>query len=102
MEASNEYAALMERRLADLPSKEVVGGHLHTIQQLRGELEAGRVMEKQHEVEVEGLKVVVQHDLDSMKEKHRQEIEGRDAAARKECNLARHSLARNMTGFWPW
>ncbi|KAF3492817.1 hypothetical protein DY000_02053571 [Brassica cretica] len=73
MEASNEYAALMERRLADLPSKEVVGGHLHTIQQLRGE---------------------VQNDLDLMKGKHRREIEGRDAAARKEHNLALRSLAR--------
>ncbi|KAG2256078.1 hypothetical protein Bca52824_075372 [Brassica carinata] len=79
MEASNEYAALMERRLADLPSKEVVGGHLHTIQQLRGELET---------------KVSVQNDLDLMKGKHRREIEGRDAAARKEHNLALRSLAR--------
>ncbi|KAF3572646.1 hypothetical protein F2Q69_00059576 [Brassica cretica] len=103
MEASNEYAALMERRLADLPSKEVVGGHLHTIQQLRGELETVRVTEKQREVEVEGLKgklaateaekVSVQNDLDLMKGKHRREIEGRDAAARKEHNLALRSLA---------
>ena len=39
-------------------------------------------------------KIAVQKDLDSMKEKHRREIEGRDAAARKERNLARRSLAR--------
>ncbi|KAF3603741.1 hypothetical protein F2Q69_00036980 [Brassica cretica] len=39
-------------------------------------------------------KVAVQNDLDSMKEKHRREIEGRDAAVRKECDLARRSLAR--------
>ncbi|KAF3527275.1 hypothetical protein DY000_02037505 [Brassica cretica] len=56
MEASNEYAALMEKRLADFPSKEEVGGHLLTIQQLRGELEAVRVTEKHREVEIEGLK----------------------------------------------
>ncbi|KAF2534827.1 hypothetical protein F2Q70_00029768 [Brassica cretica] len=104
MEASNEYAALMERRLADFPSKEEVGSHLLTIQQLRGVLEAVRVTEQQREVEIQGLKgklaapetekVSVQNDLDSMKEKHRREIEGRDTVTRKECNLARRSLAR--------
>ncbi|KAF3599499.1 hypothetical protein F2Q69_00036979 [Brassica cretica] len=36
MEASNEYAALMEKRLADFLSKEEAGSHLLTIQQLRG------------------------------------------------------------------
>ena len=61
-------------------------------------------MEKQREVEVEGLKgklaatemekVAVQNDLDSMKEKHRREIEDCNAAARKEHNLARRSLSR--------
>ena len=39
-------------------------------------------------------KISVQNDLESMKDKHRREIEGRDAAARKECHLARRSLAR--------
>ena len=39
-------------------------------------------------------KVAVQNDLDLMKEKHRREIEGCDAAARKEHDLARRSLAR--------
>ena len=78
MEATNEYAALMEKRLADFPSKEEVGGHLLTIQQLRGELETVRVTEKQRVVEVEGLKgklvatevekVALQTDLDLMKE----------------------------------
>ncbi|WZZ27238.1 hypothetical protein YC2023_010639 [Brassica napus] len=102
--ASNEYTTFMERRLADFPRKEEVEGHLLTIQQLRGELEAVRVTEKQCGVEVEGLKgklsatetekVAIQNDLDSMKEKHRREIKGRDAAARKEHNLARRSLAR--------
>ena len=77
---------------------------LLTIQQLRGELEAVRVTEQQRDVEIEGLKgklaaakmekVAVQNDLDLMKEKHRRELEGCDAAARKECNLARRSLAR--------
>ena len=56
MESSNEYAAQMEKRLADFPSKEEVWGHLLTIQQLRGELETVRVTEKQREIEVEGLK----------------------------------------------
>ncbi|CAN7057308.1 hypothetical protein IGI04_014555 [Brassica rapa subsp. trilocularis] len=86
MEASNEYAALMEKRLVDFPSREEVGGHLLTIQQLRGELEAIRVTDKQSDVEVEGLKgklvateaekVALQTDLDSMRQKHRREIEG--------------------------
>ncbi|KAG2264185.1 hypothetical protein Bca52824_071264 [Brassica carinata] len=74
-------------------------------------------MEKQREVEVAGLKgklaatetekVAVQNVLDSMKEKHRREIKGRDAAARKEHNLARPSLAREydavlaVTSFTP-
>ena len=104
MEASNDYAALMEKRLADFPSKEEVGSHLLSIQQLQGELEAVRVTELQGAVEIEGLKgklpavetekVAVQNDLHSMKEKHRQEIEGRDAETRKECNLAPPSLAQ--------
>ncbi|KAF2616759.1 hypothetical protein F2Q68_00039914 [Brassica cretica] len=104
MEASNEYATLMERRLADFPRKEEVEGNLLTIQKLQGELEAVRVTEKQRGVEVEGLKgklsatetekVANQNDLDSMKEKHRREIKSCDAAARKERNLARRSLAR--------
>ena len=54
MEASNEYVALMEKRLADFPSKEEVGVHLLTIQQLQGELEAVQATEKQREVEIEG------------------------------------------------
>ncbi|KAG2296619.1 hypothetical protein Bca52824_043288 [Brassica carinata] len=74
MEASNEYAALMEKCLTDFPSKEQVGGHLLTIQQLR--------------------KVAIQNDLDLMKEKHRREIEGREATALKERSMARRSLAR--------
>ena len=104
MEASNEYATLMEKQLADFLSKEEVGSHLLTIQQLQGELEAVRVTEQQRDVEIEGSKgklaaaemekVAVQNDLDSMKEKHRREIEGRDTAARKERDLARRSLAQ--------
>ena len=90
--------------MADFPSKEEVGGHLLTIQQLRGELEAFRVMEEQREIEFEGLKgklgateaekVAIQNDLDLMKEKHRREIEGREATALKEHSLARRSLPR--------
>ncbi|KAG5393254.1 hypothetical protein IGI04_023217, partial [Brassica rapa subsp. trilocularis] len=86
MEASNEYTALMEKRLADFPSKEEVGGHLLTIQQLRGELETIRVTEKQREVEVEGLKGKL--------ENHRREIEGCKAKTLKERSLARRSLAQ--------
>ncbi|KAF3599470.1 hypothetical protein F2Q69_00035503 [Brassica cretica] len=81
MEASNEYSALMEKRLAEFPSKE-----------------------EQHEVEVEGLKgklaateaekVAIQNDLDLMKEKHIREIEGREATALKERSLACRSLSR--------
>ncbi|KAF3599467.1 hypothetical protein F2Q69_00035505 [Brassica cretica] len=81
MEASNEYAALMEKRLPDFQSKK-----------------------EQREVEVEGLKgklvateaekVAIQNDLDLMKEKHRRKIEGREATALKEHSLARSFLAR--------
>ncbi|KAF2550166.1 hypothetical protein F2Q68_00033576 [Brassica cretica] len=47
---------------------------------------------------VNAEKVAIQSDLDSMKEKHRREIEGRDKQARKDCNLARLSLAREYDG----
>ena len=73
--------------MENFPSKEEIAGHLLTIQQLRGELDAAREAERQREVEIEELKkklvaaeaekVVVQSDLDSMKEKYRREIEGR-------------------------
>ncbi|KAF3590881.1 hypothetical protein DY000_02024750 [Brassica cretica] len=79
MEASNDYAALMEGRLANFSSKEEIAGHLLTIQQLRE-------------------MVVVQSDLDSMKEKYRREIEGRDRKARKDLHLARVSLAKEYEG----
>ncbi|KAH0892804.1 LOW QUALITY PROTEIN: hypothetical protein HID58_055233 [Brassica napus] len=112
MEASNDYAALMEGRLANFPSKEEIAGDLLTIQQLRGELDAAREAERQREVEIEELKkklaaaeaekVVVQSDLDSMKEKYRREIEGRNRKARKDLHLARVSLAKEYEGFWLW
>ncbi|KAF3569557.1 hypothetical protein DY000_02016186 [Brassica cretica] len=104
MEASNKYTALMEKRLADFPSKEEVGSHLLTIQQLRGESETVRVTGKQRKVEIEGLngklvateaeKVALQTDLDLMKEKHMREIEGCKATALMERSLARRSIAQ--------
>ncbi|KAF2541228.1 hypothetical protein F2Q68_00029536 [Brassica cretica] len=78
MEASNEYAALMEKRLADFPSKEEV-----EIEGLKGNL-----------VATEAEKVALQTDLDLMREKHRREIKGCKATALKE-----HSLARREAGF---
>ncbi|KAF3513825.1 hypothetical protein F2Q69_00005375 [Brassica cretica] len=112
MEASNDYAALMEGRLANFPSKEEIAGDLLTIQQLRGELDAAREAERQREVEIEELKkklaaaeaekIVVQSDLDSMKEKYRREFEGRNRKARKDLHLARVSLAKEYEGFWLW
>jgi len=108
MEASNDYAALMEGRLANFPSKEEIAGHLLTIQQLRGELDAAREAERQREVDFEELKkklaaaeaekVVAQSDLNSMEEKYRREIEGRDRKARKDLHLARVSLAKEYEG----
>ncbi|KAL0805595.1 hypothetical protein Bca101_098086 [Brassica carinata] len=108
MEASNEYAALMERRLANFASKEEIAGHLLLIQQLRGELEVAREVERQHKAEIEESKknlaaaeagkVAIQSDLDSMKEKHRREIEGRDRRARKDRHHARLSLAQEYDG----
>ncbi|KAL0753031.1 hypothetical protein Bca101_090699 [Brassica carinata] len=75
---------------------------------LRGELDAAREAERQRKVEIEKLKkklaaaeaekVVVQSDLDSMKEKYRREIEGRDRNARKDLHLARVSLAKEYEG----
>ncbi|KAG2275676.1 hypothetical protein Bca52824_058231 [Brassica carinata] len=41
MEASNEYAGLVEKHLADFSSKVEVGSHLLTIQQLRGNSSQG-------------------------------------------------------------
>ena len=82
----------MEKRLADFLSKEEIGGYLLTSQQLRGELEAARVKEEQCEAKAEEWKrkldtakvekVAIQSELDSVKEKHRRELKGRDAAAR--------------------
>ncbi|KAF2588794.1 hypothetical protein F2Q70_00039226 [Brassica cretica] len=80
MKARNEYAALIERRLADFPSKEEIGVE---IEDLKGKLAAAGTE-----------KVAIQNDLEAMKEKHMREIEGRDAAARRECHLAHRSLAR--------
>lgn len=56
MEASNEFAALMEARLADFPSWEEIENHLLSIQQIRVDLEAARAKEQQYGKEVEELK----------------------------------------------
>ncbi|KAH0879717.1 hypothetical protein HID58_067111 [Brassica napus] len=108
MEASNDYAALMEGRLANFPSKEEIAGHLLMIQQLRGELDTARETERQRELDFEKLKKklaaseaekgVVQSDLNSMEEKYRREIEGRDRKACKDLHLARVSLAKEYEG----
>ncbi|KAH0859114.1 hypothetical protein HID58_087375 [Brassica napus] len=108
VEASNYYAALMEGRLANFPSKEEIAGHLLTIQQLRGELDTAWEAERQREVDFEELKkklaaaeaekVVAQSDHNSMEEKYRREIEGRDRKARKDLHLARVSLAKEYEG----
>ena len=108
MEASNDYAALMEGWLASFPSKEEVVGHLLTIQQLWGELDTAREAERQREVDFEELrkkmaaaeaeKVLAQSDLNSMEKKYRQEIDGRDRKARKDLHLARVSLAKEYEG----
>ncbi|KAJ4894763.1 Uncharacterized protein Rs2_21557 [Raphanus sativus] len=93
----------MEAQLADFSSRDDIGGHLLTIQQLRIELEATRVEEQQREKEVEELKerlaasevekVAIRVDLDSMKEKFKWEIERRNVAACRERRLACRSLA---------
>ncbi|KAF3541155.1 hypothetical protein F2Q69_00020968 [Brassica cretica] len=108
MEASNDYAALMEGRLTNFPSKEEIAGNLLTIQQLRGELDTAREAERQSEVDFEELrkkmataeaeKVIAQRDLNSMEEKYRRDIEGRDRKARKDLHLARVSLAKEYEG----
>ena len=108
MEPSNDYAALMEGRLSNFPSKEEIAGHLLTIQQLRGELDTAREVERQRKVDFEELKkklaaaeaekVVAQSNLNSMEEKYKREIKGRDRRARKDRHLARVSLAKEYEG----
>ncbi|KAF3610508.1 hypothetical protein DY000_02050305 [Brassica cretica] len=98
----------MFRWQSPMPSKEEIGGHLLTIQQLQGELDTARDAEKQREVDFEELrkkmaaaeaeKVIAQNDLNSMEEKYKQEIEGRDRKARKDLHLARVSLAEEYEG----
>lgn len=56
MEASNDYVAQMERRLADFPDREEIANHLVAIHQLRAEQEAARVTGLQCTNEIEGLK----------------------------------------------
>ncbi|KAF3584652.1 hypothetical protein F2Q69_00029972 [Brassica cretica] len=51
-----ERATLMFGWRSQMPSKEEIAGHLLTIQQLRGELDAAREAERQREVEIEELK----------------------------------------------
>ncbi|KAH0880583.1 hypothetical protein HID58_067977 [Brassica napus] len=74
----------------------------------QGELDTARDAEKQREVDFEELrkkmaaaeaeKVIAQNDLNSMEEKYKQEIEGRDRKARKDLHLARVSLAEEYEG----
>ncbi|KAF3595193.1 hypothetical protein DY000_02027214 [Brassica cretica] len=95
-------------RMAVANAKEEVVGHLLTIQQLWGELDTAREAERQREVDFEELrkkmaaaeaeKILAQSDLNSMEEKYRREIEGRDRKARKDLHLARVSLAKEYEG----
>lgn len=55
MEASNKYAALMEMRLTDFPSREEVEEHLLMIQRLRADLEAAQVRDQWRTEKVEEL-----------------------------------------------
>ncbi|XP_018459168.1 meiosis-specific protein ASY2-like [Raphanus sativus] len=59
MEASNEYAALMEERLANFPSQEEVAGHLNLIQKLRSKLSASHASEQERAKQVVDLKVLL-------------------------------------------
>ncbi|KAF3595192.1 hypothetical protein DY000_02027217 [Brassica cretica] len=66
-------------------------------------------IERQREVDFEELrktmaateaeKIIAQSDLNSMEEKYRREIEGRDKKARKDLHLARVSLAKEYEGY---
>ncbi|XP_056858519.1 stress response protein NST1-like [Raphanus sativus] len=59
MEARNEYAALMEERLANFPSREEVEVHLTLIQQLRSKLSASHASEQERMKQVVDLKVLL-------------------------------------------
>ncbi|KAG2312117.1 hypothetical protein Bca52824_023674 [Brassica carinata] len=95
MEASNDYAAEMEKRLAAIPNKEEVAGHLLTIQKLRAELEVARVNSQRSSNKE---KTIALRDVEAIQEKCKRVFEGRDAFVRKACHRARRSLAGEYDG----
>ncbi|KAJ4889387.1 Uncharacterized protein Rs2_29135 [Raphanus sativus] len=111
MEASNEYAALMEERLANFPTREELDGQLTLIQHLRSKLSASQASEQQRAKEVEDLKVLLtantaekvaleeekvalEGDLESLKAKFKRDAELRDKAARRKKRAACRLVAK--------
>ncbi|KAF2560352.1 hypothetical protein F2Q70_00016819 [Brassica cretica] len=84
MEASNDFAALMEGRLTSFHSGEQ---REVDFEELRRKMGAA-----------EEYNVVAQNDLNSMEEKYNREIEGRDRKARRDLHLARVSLVQEYEG----
>ncbi|KAJ4901845.1 Uncharacterized protein Rs2_15796 [Raphanus sativus] len=94
MEASNEYAALMEARLANFQSREELEGQFLIIQQLQSKLSASQANEQHRVKEFEDLnaalaagesdKVAIMGDFDSLKEKFKREAENREKTVQKE------------------
>lgn len=106
MEASNDYAAVMEARLVAFPDKEEIAAQLLTIQKLRVELEAAcaKGQESSSEIEIleeklaraEQEKLAAQGDAEVVREKCKRVLEGHDAAIRKESRRACDLLWKNM------
>ncbi|KAL0885859.1 hypothetical protein Bca101_009842 [Brassica carinata] len=93
MEASNEYAALMEACISAFPDKEDIAGHMLTIQRLRADLEAAQTEGQKSTREVavlmeklavaEQKRLEAQSDVEAMNMKCKRALEGRDAAVRR-------------------
>lgn len=104
MEDTNEYAVLMEARLANFSSREKIEGQILMIQRLRSELSASHAKEQHRAKEVEDFKgklavgeaekFAIMGDLESLKEKFKREAENREKETRKERRSACLSNAR--------
>lgn len=104
MEDTNEYAVLMEARLANFSRREKLEGQILMIQRLRSELSASQAKEQHRAKELEDFKgklagcgaekFAIMGDLESLTEKFKREAENREKQTRKERRSACLSIAR--------
>ncbi|KAJ4871175.1 Uncharacterized protein Rs2_47203 [Raphanus sativus] len=88
MEASNEYAALMEERWANFPSQEEVAATEKVA------LEEEKIVLEKEKVVLEKEKVAMEADLESLKAKFRRDAELRERVARRERRAACRLVAK--------